>query len=42
MLIVLFSIKLGWLPSGGAETIASGLTGWISRRSPAPHGPAGA
>lgn len=27
MLIVLFSIKLGWLPSGGAETIASGLTG---------------
>lgn len=27
MLIVLFSIKLGWLPSGGAETIASGLMG---------------
>jgi peptide/nickel transport system permease protein len=27
MLIVLFSIKLGWLPSGGAETIASGKTG---------------
>lgn len=28
MLIVLFSIKLGWLPSGGSETIASGLTGF--------------
>ena len=28
MLIVLFSIRLGWLPSGGAETIASGLTGF--------------
>lgn len=28
MLIVLFSIQLGWLPSGGSETIASGLSGW--------------
>jgi len=28
MLIVLFSIRLGWLPSGGSETIASGLTGF--------------
>ena len=27
MLIVLFSIKLGWLPSGGQETIASGFSG---------------
>ncbi|MHB2169072.1 ABC transporter permease [Alsobacter sp. R-9] len=27
MLIVLFSVKLGWLPSGGRETIASGMTG---------------
>ncbi|MDB5724418.1 MAG: Binding-protein-dependent transport system inner rane component family protein 32 [Novosphingobium sp.] len=27
MLIVLFSIKLGWLPSGGAETIGSSATG---------------
>jgi len=27
MLIVAFSVKLGWLPSGGAETIGSGLTG---------------
>ncbi|MCJ2091154.1 ABC transporter permease [Methylobacterium sp. J-072] len=28
MLIVLFSVKLGWLPSGGAETIGSDLTGF--------------
>lgn len=28
MLIVLFSIELGWLPSGGSETIASGYRGW--------------
>jgi peptide/nickel transport system permease protein len=27
MLIVAFSVKLGWLPSGGAETIGSGATG---------------
>jgi peptide/nickel transport system permease protein len=27
MMIVLFSVKLGWLPSGGAETIGSGLSG---------------
>ncbi len=27
MLIVVFSVKLGWLPSGGSETIASGLRG---------------
>ncbi len=27
MLIVLFSVKLGWLPSGGQETIGAGLTG---------------
>ncbi len=27
MLIVLFSVKLGWLPSGGAETIGAGLDG---------------
>jgi peptide/nickel transport system permease protein len=27
MLIVLFAVKLGWLPSGGAETIGAGLTG---------------
>ena len=28
MLIVLFSIELGWLPSGGSETVASGYSGW--------------
>jgi peptide/nickel transport system permease protein len=28
MLIVVFSVWLGWLPSGGAETIGAGLTGW--------------
>jgi peptide/nickel transport system permease protein len=27
MLIVLFSVKLGWLPSGGSETIGAGKTG---------------
>jgi peptide/nickel transport system permease protein len=27
MLIVLFSVKLGWLPSGGSETIGANLTG---------------
>ncbi|MFG1296913.1 ABC transporter permease [Xanthobacter variabilis] len=27
MLIVLFAVKLGWLPSGGAETIGAGLSG---------------
>ncbi|MFG1477989.1 ABC transporter permease [Xanthobacter sp. V4C-4] len=27
MLIVLFSVKLGWLPSGGAESIGAGLSG---------------
>lgn len=27
MLIVLFSVKLGWLPSGGSGTIGSGKTG---------------
>jgi peptide/nickel transport system permease protein len=27
MLIVLFSVKLGWLPSGGTESIGSGYTG---------------
>lgn len=27
MLIVLFSVTLGWLPSGGSETIGAGFTG---------------
>ena len=30
MLIVLFSVSLGWLPSGGAETIGAGHTGWAA------------
>jgi len=35
MLIVIFSVWLGWLPSGGAETIGAGLTGlpWIADRA---------
>ncbi len=28
MAIVLFSVKLGWLPTGGSHTIGAGLTGW--------------
>jgi len=34
MLIVVFSVWLGWLPSGGAETIGTGLTGlpWMLDR----------
>jgi peptide/nickel transport system permease protein len=28
MAIVLFSVKLGWFPSGGNITIGAGLTGW--------------
>ncbi len=28
VLIVAFSVELRWLPSGGIETVASGLTGW--------------
>jgi peptide/nickel transport system permease protein len=30
MLIVLFSVKLNWLPSGGSETIGAGLTGFAA------------
>lgn len=28
VLIVAFAVELRWLPSGGIETVASGLTGW--------------
>jgi peptide/nickel transport system permease protein len=28
MLIVLFSVTLRWLPTGGMETVGAGLTGW--------------
>lgn len=37
MLIVLFSVKLGWLPSGGAQTIGAGLTGWDALADRARH-----
>ncbi|MCP4560441.1 MAG: ABC transporter permease [Bosea sp.] len=37
MLIVLFSVKLGWLPSGGAETIGAGLSGFESLLDKARH-----
>ena len=30
MAIVLFSVKLGWLPTGGSYTIGAGLTGWAA------------
>lgn len=30
MLILVFSVRLGWLPSGGSGTIGSGLTGWFA------------
>lgn len=28
MLIVFFSIKLGWLPTGGSQTVGVAMTGW--------------
>jgi peptide/nickel transport system permease protein len=37
MLIVLFSVKLGWLPSGGAQTIGAGFTGWDALADRARH-----
>ncbi len=30
MMIVLFSVMLGWLPSGGSETLGAGLTGFAA------------
>ena len=30
MAIVLFSVKLGWLPTGGNHTIGAGLSGWAA------------
>jgi peptide/nickel transport system permease protein len=30
MLIVVFSVQLGWLPSGGSGTIGTELTGWAA------------
>ncbi len=37
MLIVLFSVKLGWLPSGGAETIGAVHSGWDAALDRARH-----
>lgn len=37
MLILVFSVRLGWLPSGGAGTIGAGLTGWAALADQARH-----
>jgi peptide/nickel transport system permease protein len=37
MLIVAFSVMLGWLPSGGSETIGAGLTGLAAVRDRLQH-----
>jgi peptide/nickel transport system permease protein len=37
MAIVLFSVHLGWLPTGGSETIGAGLTGFAHVRDVARH-----
>lgn len=37
MAIVLFSVKLGWLPTGGNLTIGAGLTGWALVKDAARH-----
>ncbi|PIF27318.1 peptide/nickel transport system permease protein [Acidovorax sp. 56] len=37
MAIVLFSVKLGWLPTGGNLTIGAGLTGWALVQDAARH-----
>lgn len=37
MLIILFSVKLGWLPSGGSGSIAGGLDGWAAVLDRARH-----
>lgn len=37
VLIVVFSVQLRWLPGGGIETIASGLTGWARAADIARH-----
>ena len=37
MLIILFSVQLGWLPSGGSGTIGAGLEGWDAVRDRARH-----
>ena len=37
MAIVLFAVKLGWLPPGGHETIGAGHTGWAHVRDVASY-----
>lgn len=37
MLIIVFSVKLGWLPSGGSGSIGGGLEGWAAVRNHARH-----
>lgn len=37
MAIVLFSVKLGWLPTGGYLTIGAGLSGWALVQDGARH-----
>ncbi|MDD2546011.1 MAG: ABC transporter permease [Burkholderiaceae bacterium] len=37
MAIVLFSVKLGWLPTGGHLTLGAGLTGWALVKDAARH-----
>ena len=37
MMILLFSVHLGWLPSGGMQTVGAGLTGWAAVTDVASH-----
>jgi peptide/nickel transport system permease protein len=37
MLIVVFSVRLGWLPSGGSGTIGADLDGWAAVADRARH-----
>jgi len=37
MAIVLFSVHLGWLPTGGSESIGAGYTGWTHLADVARH-----
>lgn len=37
MLVVLFSVQLGWLPSSGMESVGAGLTGFERARDIAAH-----
>lgn len=37
MMILLFSVHLGWLPSGGMQTVGADLTGWSAVTDVASH-----